>query len=544
MHSAGAAFAFEFRRRHGWGLLALCAYLSLLALTKLYVVTLGAPIHLDSPESFAFVIVVPLTATFTFFLAVFTFGLSGDMAARQSMYPARLFALPLSTDALVGWPMLLGSAAMILLWIATRLFALWPSGIPVPLAWPAVLAAGLLSWTQALTWMPYALRGMRVFVIVFWLAAIDAIVMLALYAKATEPVMLAIVAPLVPLAWLCARAAVTRARCGYVPDWSGALGPTQVHGAALTKAGGFRSPARAQLWFEWKRFGRSLPVLTGILLPVELLLLFAAGTSAALVFAILLGVLVTPPIVATFVAAAARRGDAPGADAHGLPPFTATRPLSSAGLVGATLQAAAWSTVAAWALVVVAIPVGLSLSRTWPVVVERLQHMAGLFGTTRVLVALLLLVVAMIASTWKQVVQSVYIGFTGRDRLVKGSVFVTLVAVAFLGPALQWVAEHRRAQGAIWEALPLVLAVLASLKMGAASWVAVRLQRSGLVSDWMLVTGAACWCVAVLALYALLAWFIGTPFFPHHVLMLVAILWVPLARVSAAPLALAWNRHR
>ena len=47
-----------------------------------------------------------------YFLAVFSFGLSGDLAARQSMYPARMFTLPVTTAALAGWPMLYGTAAM------------------------------------------------------------------------------------------------------------------------------------------------------------------------------------------------------------------------------------------------------------------------------------------------------------------------------------------------------------------------------------------------------------------------------------------------
>jgi hypothetical protein len=59
-----------------------------------------------------------------------------------------------------------------------------------------------------------------------------------------------------------------------------------------------------------------------------------------------------------------------------------------------------------------------------------------------------------------------------------------------------------------------------------------------------LVAGAALWCVAVLALYSVLVWLLDTPHIPHYVLMLVAILAIPLARLSAAPLALAWNRHR
>src|SRR3982751_3078063 len=94
-------------------------YLLVVATIKALILTRGLPINLDSPESFAFVVVVPLVATFAYSLAVFTFGLDGDLGARQSMYPARLFTLPVTTAALSGWPMLYGSAAMMILWLAT-----------------------------------------------------------------------------------------------------------------------------------------------------------------------------------------------------------------------------------------------------------------------------------------------------------------------------------------------------------------------------------------------------------------------------------------
>jgi hypothetical protein len=80
--------------------------------------------------------------------------------------------------------------------------------------------------------------------------------------------------------------------------------------------------------------------------------------------------------------------------------------------------------------------------------------------------------------------------------------------------------------------------------MSAAAWIATRLDRSRLLGDRALVLGAACWCVAVLALYGVLVWFFSTPFIARSALALIAILAVPLARISAAPLALAWNRHR
>src|SRR5436305_4752645 len=218
MHSPAAAVAWQFRRQHRWGLIAIIGYLFVVAMIKLVILERGQRIDFDD-ESFAFFVAVPLTATFLYFLSVFSFGLSGDLAARESMYPARMLTLPVTTAALAGLPMLYGTVAVAILWFGTRLLALWPSDVHVPVIWPALLAASLLAWTQALTWVPYPLRGVRVIITVLWLATIDAVIMVALNLKASEAVMLAILAPHVPLAYLAARSAVARARRGDVPDW-------------------------------------------------------------------------------------------------------------------------------------------------------------------------------------------------------------------------------------------------------------------------------------------------------------------------------------
>jgi hypothetical protein len=515
----------------------------ILATIKLLIPGPSLTFNMDSAERFGVVVMGPLTATFTYFLAVFSFGLSGDLAARQSMYPARMFTLPVTTTALAGWPMLYGSAAMVILWLATRLFAVWPSGVDVPLMWPALLAAALLAWTQALTWMPYALPGLRVIVTVLWLAVIDSVALVAVQYKAPEPVMLAGLAPQVPLAFLVARYAVGRARRGDVPDWRGPFVRRRVADAP-DRRDRFPSPGRAQAWFEWRRHGRSLPAWVGLLLPFELSLLFITGNTPALVFVILLGVLLTPPVMAAFAAATVPRSNPAVGDSYGLTPFIATRPLTSAALIAATLKATIWSTVAAWMLVLGAIPLALRWSGTWSVVVEQMRQAGVHIGTPRVVVIVLLIVSGFIAATWKQLVQSLYIGLTGRAWLIKGSVFLTLTFLFLLGPIVQFIIDHRDVQGALWDALPSILALLVCVKMSAAAWIAARLYRSRLLSDRTLISGAACWCVAVLALYGLLAWFFSTPFFPRYVLALVAILAIPLARLSAAPLALAWNRHR
>ena len=544
MRSPALAIGWEFRRRHRWGLIAVAGYLFVVAMIRFLILEPGEPVLVDS-DRFAALVSVPLTATFVYLLAVFSFGFAGDLAARRSMYPARMFTLPVTNAALVGWPMLYGTAAVAILWLTARLFAVWPSGIEIPVIWPALLAAALLAWTQALTWMPYGLPGIRLIVAVLCLAALDTVVLLAIHFKAGEPRMVAILAPQVPLAYLVARFAVARARRGDVPDWRGLSARSGEIADVLPRPRDhFSSPGRAQAWFEWRRHGRSLPALVGLLLPFELALLWLAKDAAAFVFEILFLVLITPPFMAAFTGWTGSKPNPNVSDSYGLPPFSATRPLTSAELIGAKLKMAMWSTLAAWLLVFVTTPLALAWSGSWPVLIERAQRMNDAIGTPRALAFVLLILAGFIVSTWKQLVQSLHIGLTGREWIVKGSVLLTLTFLILLGPIVEWIIDSPGAQRALWNALPLILVALVGLKMSAAAWIATRLDRRRLLGDRALVLGAACWLVAVLVLYGVLVWFFSTPFVARYVLALIAILAVPLARISAAPLALAWNRHR
>ena len=156
MRSPALAIAWGFRERHRWGLIALAGYGLVLGAIRLLVLGPGPPVTLDPARSasalvivpavfasgsvgldyshsLAAVVIVPFSAAFMYFLAVFSFGLAGDLAARQSIYPARMFTLPVTTAALAGWPMLYGTAAMACLWLGAAVFGLPLWGIGAPL---------------------------------------------------------------------------------------------------------------------------------------------------------------------------------------------------------------------------------------------------------------------------------------------------------------------------------------------------------------------------------------------------------------------------
>src|SRR5213082_2985892 len=451
--------------------IAVTGYLFVVASIRFLILEPGEPVLVDSIR-FAAVVSVPLTTTFVYLLAVFSFGFTGDLAARHSMYPARMFTLPVTNAALVGWPMLYGTAAMAILWLAARLFAVWPSGIAITVIWPALLAAALLAWTQALTWMPYGLPGIRLIVAVLCLAALDTVVLLAMHFKAREPMMLAILAPQLPLAYLVARFAVARARRGDVPDWRGLFARVGNIADVLTRRRDhFPSPARAQAWFEWRRHGRSLPALVGLVLPFELAMLWLAKDAPAFVFEILFLALITPPFMAACTAWTVSQPNPQGRDSYGVPPFIATRPLTSAELIAAKLKMAMWSTLAAWRLVLVAMPLALEWSGTWPLVTERVRRLHDAIGTPRAANVVPLILAGFIVATWQQLVQSLHIGLTGREWIVKGSVLLTLTFLIVLGPIVEWIIDSPSVQRALWNAGPLILGILVGIKMSAAAWI-------------------------------------------------------------------------
>src|SRR2546428_13086266 len=102
MHSPALAMGWAFRRRHLWALIAMTGYLLALAAIKLLFLGPMEPIRLDPPDGRAPVVITPLTATYVYLLAAFSFGLPGALGAPPSTYPARRSRLPLETAPLVA----------------------------------------------------------------------------------------------------------------------------------------------------------------------------------------------------------------------------------------------------------------------------------------------------------------------------------------------------------------------------------------------------------------------------------------------------------
>ena len=71
MRSPAAAIGWELLRRHRCGLTAVACYLLVLAVYRLLILDPGQTVSFEDSESFAFAVMVPISITFMYFLALF-----------------------------------------------------------------------------------------------------------------------------------------------------------------------------------------------------------------------------------------------------------------------------------------------------------------------------------------------------------------------------------------------------------------------------------------------------------------------------------------
>jgi hypothetical protein len=530
--------------------------------------------------------VLPLMFGLLYLMAVFTHP-EADVAATRSGYPAYLWVLPVRTWELVLWPMLYGTTAIALAWIGLACFILSPLGMHAPVGWPAAMFAALLACMQALFWCPIGLPYLRVSLALVALPVLASVGLIGWQSGVSPTTLTAGFLGLIPPACLAAIAGLSTARRGDSPEWrwlpSGALSSLgsrlsarQRQGLAARQSGMhpslpraerretrdvFSSPAQAQLWLEWRRNGRVLPLLVTVAclfatipliwtrdtLPLDPTRPPAQPGEGVGSIAVNVAVraqetaLLIPPIFALIVGCGVRRSDNRQKDL-GLDPFLATRPMSSSDLVLAKLKAAAGSTLAAWAIMLLFVAGWLLTpardeERAGPLIALLLRYITPGGG-----LAVLGLLLILMVWTWSNQVQGLFVDLTGRAWLV----YAYPLAVATLVTAFLWTLAwlDRTTLTRALELLPRLAAIAVLLKLLAAGWALHALRRRGLLQAGALAAFVGAWLILAASHFALLQALLPPGFIQPRDLALAVVLFLPLARIAAAPLALEWNRHR
>jgi hypothetical protein len=257
-----------------------------------------------------------------------------------------------------------------------------------------------------------------------------------------------------------------------------------------------------------------------------------------------LNFLLAPLILAPFFGCFLGRTGTSAGNPYPLSSFTATRPLPATALVAAKLKVTALAALAAWAIVLLAASVWLADPGNHEAFLKWWHHLRQAYLPWRVAAVALLATGGPVFLTWRLLADNLWIGLTGRPWIVRGSLLVCGASLPFAFVLCAPLIDDPWLRDRLWAALPWYVGAVALLKLLAAAWVARALLRRGLIGPHALAKLLALWLLAVAGLFMLAYGAVPPDAAPLSLLAFGAALGVPLVRRAAAPLALAWNRHR
>ncbi len=433
----------------------------------------------------------------------------------------RLFPLPLKTFVIVALPIGTGLAAVELVYLGWAKLVFTPDEASNP-AWFALLIGVFMVLYQAILWVLAGFGALRMIILGMVGITLIIIGLLPSFPKSnlSESFLGSIVATCAVLAFLVAWLYVSRKRSGGAAGrgWIKLI-TEQVADWMPRRKKPFRSPAGAQFWFEWRRSGLLLPLfIAGLLALVIAPLSWRLRNEPGADLRILVTTLAMPIILALPVGKAFSKPDLWLSDLS-MPSFVAVRPLTTRELVIVKMKVAALSAVISWlmlfAFLLIRVPIGKNIGWVAPVVI------AGMFVT------------------WRFLVSGLWIGLSGNATLFTVSsvphALMPFVGIIGIGVGLRryesfpgWIDDNLNILLVL-----LTLGIIAKFSLWVISWRDVAPER---VQQYFIF-----WTASTLVLMGLgvSLWRAG-----RLLLVLIAILIVPLARVGLAPSTLMKNRHR
>jgi hypothetical protein len=485
-------------------------------------------------------ILVPFV--YLYLLSIFVYG-DTTPGGKAAGFPPRLFTLPMRTTLLVAWPMLWGMLAVSLLYVGLCGLILLPCGrIRTMDWWGALLFATGQACFQAVCWTFVRTPLLRLVVAILGLPSvvmIGAFVWLKYDLTFTTTQFMLGMCAIILAAYAVAVAGVSRDRRGDRLRWAWLLRPLlaivpRLPGRART----FTSPMAAQRWLEMRRHGWLLPAFVGFFL--AMLFWGAAlplGPEDVAKFSV--AIVSVPVILAFFVGFGMGKTSFWARDLQ-LSSFIATRPLSCTALANAKLQAAGLSAMASWALVLLLSPLWAVLSGKVEVVRALLAALFHDQPAWKLAVLAPVTLVGLVGLTWLQLVAGMFLSLTGRPWVVNAVVLLYAAVGTALVSLGIWTGIHAEFYDTLMIVLWWLAGTLGLLKVSAAvctwKWAEGRNDQTlTRLMLWLAITA----CLLV-PLYAV----VREHPMSLHLVALFGLLALPLARLTAVPTAVAWNRHR
>jgi hypothetical protein len=477
---------------------------------------------------------------------------SGDRGLGR--FPRRLFTLPVTSLRLVTVPMLAGIVSIELLYLLWSDLLVFEGTTSTPFV--AVLLGALMVFYLCSLWMLERVGALRLIVIGLVLVGSFVVGQLPSFHPTPPPLwrsetfLAGLVAGLAIVAFLISWRHVALVRDG---DDRSALQLESLFSwiteTRSTERRPFASAAAAHFWFEWRSSGVVLPVLVGLyLLLVALPASWQARSDAEDSFRLLLMTLALPMVMAMPVGMAASKATF-WSEELGVPAMIAVRPLSSAEFVAIKVRVAALSAVLSWVTVITFLTIWLSVwgnvdslgllaIQLWAF---HEHSVAAVFGIG------FLVVCAGMFLTWRFLVSRLWTGLSGARLMFLGSFIsipvIVMTAIMFEADRLPgWLrADPERLVPVLWIA---AIAVMTKYWLAAYAW---REVPPRFLREYLLIWFAGTASFLALGLVVLGMVRVYLPLDADRaggLVVLLALLAIPLARVGLAPASLTRNRHR
>lgn len=482
---------------------------------------------------------------------------------RSSGFPSRLFTLPVRTWVLVTCPMACGVAATTIVYFCWAKFVFEPIGHSMPLGWPCLYLAASMLCFQSIVWTLARFRMIRLIALgvcgtviaTGWLLfqrdiSEGAITLLpAAWARWPMPGRL-----LISLVLLSCGACFSSFFAVRNQRHLGRKHPflfRKVIDAAENlwprSRAPFSSPASAQSWLEWRRHGVLLPLVVAALLVLIMISTVAFGQLDVNGTVLTLSWMLAAPLA---VAAAIGKGFGKldlWSNDLAVPSFLAVRPMRSDEWIAAKLKVAALSTVASWSLVVGLVPVWFVYRGDFRVLVGLWNSLEVIGGQSMpgLLIALAVPVGAVL--TWRMLVAGICIGMWGQRAAFLGSTCLGFALVFLALQACLWFQSarpplHHFVRFSLW--LPWVLNALFIVKISVAAWAWHSAIRRGAVTPCTASWYFGCWFAGTGLLLLFIVLLVQDVAWIRRLMIFLALLALPLARIGLATLALDRNRSR
>jgi len=558
MRSPAFAIAWEIWWRHRAGMtllpcgLLLCGFLNRTAFRQ------GEWAGFAVALSYA-VLAMAMILTFGFFH--FT---EGQRKGGFGSYPQRLFRMPVPTAWLAAWPMIYGTAAVGVLYLACDWLMFVPLDRPLPKLWPCLYLVSGFTLYQAILWSFPERRYLKLFLLTLgamfiafcWMFFLPHMIEGTLAdwgyegsPKSVQRGLLVFFAATGPAAWGFSWLRLRGQRHGIAEGVRGGAAVIERLAEWLpARTERFASPDAALFWHEWRQTGFILPLAVAGVLAMTCIPSWLSGPlTGQTTMGLLTWMVIAPVLLAAIIGRGFAKPDF-WSPQLGVPAFIARRPVSAGQIVFAKLKAALCSVSLTWGMTGITAVVWFAAAGDFGGI-DALLAQGKIYypGGQRWLLAGLLLAGGMMLS-WRFLVSGLAAGLSGAKGWFYASNGITAAILVGILACFIWTGDnddHPIRLYNLWpwvEWLPAILCGLVIAKLATAAWAWSRAHEAGMVGGRGVAGYFAAWILAaaLLALAAGIA-FPNTPWL-RNLLWLCAALVPPLAGPGVA--LITWSANR